>query len=97
MKPAAAVLFVVLMLLAFDGKAQTIAESITLGQEPCDLQNVLARVKEEYRSIFKSGVGVWFDRKRYALCWARTEGRVLVIWEDGTIREFPSIFFGTGV
>ena len=74
---------------------RTASQSITLGSGPCIAQAVLSKVKPEYREKLTRGHGIWFDRKTYELCWLREDGKIFVIWEDGTFQGFlASVFEG---
>lgn len=74
---------------------RTASQSITLGAGPCIEQAVLSKVKPEYREKLTRGHGIWFDRKTYELCWLREDGKIFVIWEDGTLQGFlASVFEG---
>lgn len=93
-----AIVVCVFLLSAVVAHAQTVSasQSVTLGSGSCTSPDVLAKVKPEYHPRLQKGTGVWFDRKTYELCWLREEGKIIVVWEDGTVQGFNAAVFEAG-
>lgn len=87
-----------LVLFVSNTKAQTVSvsQSIILGTGACTDAKVLAKVKPDHHARLSKGHGIWFDRKTYELCWLKEDGRIFVVWEDGTMDAFPAAPFEAG-